>query len=85
MIRRYLQRRRFMREHGWTHAHLSEYIDEELTPEERQRLEEHVSMCPQCRRVLATLRRTVESLMGLGEEPRPGVADGVIQRLRSEH
>jgi anti-sigma factor RsiW len=85
MIRRLLQRRRFMREHDWAHARLSEYVDEELSTEERQRLEEHVSMCPQCRRVLATLRRTVESLMGLGDEPGPGVADGVIQRLRSEH
>ncbi len=85
MIRRLFKRRRFMREHDWSHAHLSEYLDEELTAEERQRLEEHVRMCPQCRRVLATLRRTVESLMGLGDEPRPGVADGVIQRLRSEH
>ncbi len=85
MIRRLLQRRRFMREHDWTHAHLSEYIDEGLSPEERRRLEEHVSMCPQCRRVLATLRRTLEGLMGLGDEPHPSVADGVIQRLRGEH
>jgi anti-sigma factor RsiW len=85
MIRRFLQRRRFMREHDWTHAHLSEYLDEDLSPEERRRVEEHVSMCPQCRRVLATLRRTVESLMGLGEEARPGLSDGVIERLRSEH
>jgi anti-sigma factor RsiW len=85
MIRRLLQRRRFMREHDWTHARLSEYLDEDLSPEERERLEEHVSMCPQCRRVLATLRRTVEGLMGLGQEPHPGVAEGVIQRLRSEH
>jgi anti-sigma factor RsiW len=85
MIRRLLRRRAFMREHDWTHAHLSEYIDEELDSEERRRLEEHVSMCPQCRRVLATLRKTVEGLVGLGEESRPGVAEGVIQRLRSEH
>jgi anti-sigma factor RsiW len=85
MIRRLLQRRRFMREHEWTHARLSEYIDEELSPEERRRVEEHVGVCPQCRRVLATLRRTVESLMGLGEERRPGVAEGIIERLRSEH
>jgi anti-sigma factor RsiW len=85
MIRRFLQRRRFMREHDWTHAHLSDYIDEDLGPDERRRVEEHVGMCPQCRRVLATLRRTVEGLMGLGDERQPGVADGVIQRLRSEH
>jgi anti-sigma factor RsiW len=74
-----------MREHDWTHAHLSEYIDEELSAEERRRLEEHVSMCPQCRRVLATLRRTVEGLMGLRDDSRAGIADGVIERLRSEH
>jgi anti-sigma factor RsiW len=85
MIRRFLQRRRFMREHEWSHARLSEYIDEELSSDERRRLEEHVSMCPQCRRVLATLRRTVEGLMGLRDDPRPGVADGVIERLQGEH
>lgn len=84
MIRRLLQRRRFMREHDWTHAHLSEYIDEQLAPDERRRLEAHVGVCPQCRRVLATLRRTVESLMGLGVEQQPSIADGVIQRLRRE-
>ena len=84
MIRRFIRRRRFMREHDWTHARLSQYLDQELSPDERERLEEHVSVCPQCRRVLATLRRTVEGLMRLGQEPRPGVAEGVIQRLRSE-
>lgn len=82
MIRRLLGRRRFMREHDWTHAHLSDYLDQELGPEESRRLEDHVSICPQCARVLATLRRTVEGLMGLGDEPRRSVADGVIERLR---
>jgi anti-sigma factor RsiW len=85
MIRRLLQRRRFMREHDWTHAHLSEYLDQELSDEERERIEDHVSMCPHCRRVLRTLRRTLEHLMDLRGEPRPGLADGVIDRLRGEH
>jgi anti-sigma factor RsiW len=82
MIRRMLQRRRFMREHEWTQAHLSDYLDEELSGEERHRVEEHVGMCPQCRRVLATLRRTLEGLAALSAPPRPGVANGVIDRLR---
>jgi anti-sigma factor RsiW len=82
MIRRLLERRRFMREHEWTHAHLSDYLDDDLSSTERERLEEHVGMCPQCRRVLATLRRTLEGLMTLPVEPRPSVADGVIERLR---
>ncbi|MBA3264376.1 MAG: zf-HC2 domain-containing protein [Thermoleophilaceae bacterium] len=84
MIRRLLERRRYMREHNWTHAHLSEYLDQDLSPAERERVEEHVSICPHCRRVLRTLRRTLESLMDLHGEPRPGLADGVIDRLRGE-
>jgi anti-sigma factor RsiW len=84
MIRRLLQRRRYMREHKWTHAHLSDYLDEDLSPEERERVEDHVGVCPHCRRVLRTLRRTLESLMDLSAEPHPRVADGVIERLRRE-
>jgi predicted anti-sigma-YlaC factor YlaD len=82
MIRRLIQRRRFMREHKWTHAHLSDYLDDGLSRPERDRVEEHVGMCPQCRRVLRTLRRTLEHLMDLPVELRPSVADGVIERLR---
>ena len=84
MIRRLLARRRYMREHRWTHAHLSEYLDGELGAPERQRVEEHVGVCPHCRRVLRTLRRTLEGLMELSRDPRPDVADGVIDRLRGE-
>jgi anti-sigma factor RsiW len=85
MIRRLLERRRYMREHRWTHTHLSDYVDDDLSAPERERVEEHVGMCPHCRRVLRTLRRTLESLMDLSSEPRPGLADGVIDRLRGEH
>jgi anti-sigma factor RsiW len=84
MIRRLLQRRRYMREHSWTHAHLSDYLDDDLSPAERERVEEHVGMCPHCTRVLRTLRRMLESLMELPPEPHPSVADGVIRRLRDE-
>jgi anti-sigma factor RsiW len=84
MIRRFLARYRYMREHRWTHAHLSEYLDAELVPDEITRVEEHVSLCPHCQRVLATLRRTLEGLRSLRAEPEPGVADGVIERLRDE-
>jgi predicted anti-sigma-YlaC factor YlaD len=84
MIRRFLQRRRFMREHRWTHAHLSEYLDEDLGSAERGRVEEHVGLCPQCRRVLATLRRTLVDLAELGAPRRPDLADGIIERLRDQ-
>jgi anti-sigma factor RsiW len=84
MIRRLIAKRRYMREHRWTHAHLSEYIDEELRPAEAARVEAHVGICPQCRRVLATLRRTLEGLRSLREESRAGIAEGVIERLQHE-
>jgi anti-sigma factor RsiW len=85
MIRKFLAKRRYMREHRWTHAHLSEYVDAELRPAEVARVEAHVGICPHCHRVLATLRRTLQGLRSLGEEERPGVAEGVIDRLRHEH
>jgi anti-sigma factor RsiW len=84
MIRRFLAHRRYMREHRWTHAHLSAYLDRELASGETARVEEHVSICPHCRRVLATLRRTVKSLASLRPEAQPSVAEGVIDRLRDE-
>jgi anti-sigma factor RsiW len=84
VIRRFLQRRRFMREHRWTHAHLSDYLDQGLAPEDRERVEEHVVLCPQCRRVLATLRRTLAGLRELGAPRRPDLADGIIERLRDQ-
>jgi anti-sigma factor RsiW len=70
-----------MREHRWTHAHFSDYVDEELTASERERLEEHVGLCPQCRRVLATLWRTLASLRELGSPPPPDLKDAIVERL----
>jgi anti-sigma factor RsiW len=84
MIRRLLARRNFMREHRWTHAHLSGYLDGELATDERERVEAHARICPQCGRVLATLRRTVEGLRELTARPRREVAEGAIRRLREE-
>jgi anti-sigma factor RsiW len=84
MIRRVVAKRRYMREHRWTHAHLSEYVDRELGPGEVARVEAHVGICPNCRRVLATLRRTLEAFRSLRNEARDGLADSVIDRLRHE-
>jgi len=74
-----------MGEHRWTHAHLSDYLDSELDEGARVRVEDHVTLCPDCHRVLATLRRTMEGLRSIGADPgRESVATGVIDRLRSE-
>lgn len=82
---RILRKRRFMRDHAWTHEHLSGYIDDELGDRERERVEKHIGMCPQCRRVLATLRRTLAGLGSLmSPPPPPGLADSVIGRLNEQ-
>jgi len=80
-----IARMRFMREHRWTHAHLSGYLDRELSADASVRVTEHAGVCPDCHRVLATLRRTLAGLRQMAAEPTPaGVADTVIGRLRRE-
>ena len=84
MIRGYLAKRRFTREHRWTQAHLSAYLDDDLRPHEHARASAHIGRCPECERVLRTLRRTVEALMALRGASADSVAPSVIERLRSE-
>ena len=74
-----------MGEHRWTQAHLSDYLDSELDEGASERVENHVTLCPECHRVLATLRRTMEGLRSIGvDQGRESVATGVINRFRSE-
>jgi anti-sigma factor RsiW len=84
VIRALLERRRFMRDHRWTQARLSDYLDGDLHDADRERLERHVHWCPECRRVLDTLRRTLKELMELRATPGESIAPGVIDRLRRE-
>jgi anti-sigma factor RsiW len=81
---RRLRMMHFHREHRWTQGHLSDYVDDELGARERDRVERHVGMCPECRRALATLKRTLAALMGLRDEAPADIADTVIARLRTE-
>jgi anti-sigma factor RsiW len=73
---------RFVRDHRFAHAHASDYLDGELGPAERRRVERHTSVCPKCRQALESLRRTLTALRGLRSERRDDVAAGVIDRLR---
>jgi len=75
---------RLMVDHRFTKARASEYLDDDLSPAGRRRVERHASVCPQCRQLLASLRRMLDGLGGLGGPPRPGTVDGVVERLRRE-
>ncbi|MGH2968254.1 MAG: anti-sigma factor family protein [Solirubrobacteraceae bacterium] len=78
----------FMRDHMWTRRHVHEYLDGELDAHARERVEHHTHLCPKCRLMVAALRRTLEGLRGLRQQPPPSpavrISDSVIARLRQE-
>lgn len=59
---------------------LSAHLDRELAPEERNRVEEHLGACSDCRRELDGLRRTVERLRDLERLAPPEIIGSQIRR-----
>jgi len=51
--------------HARTQAAFSGYLDGELPPEERQKVDQHLGTCIQCRTELQRFRTTVQRLGGL--------------------
>lgn len=80
----WFSKRRFMREHKWTNAQLSGYLDQELSADANARVHDHVGKCPECQRVLASLKKTLAAIRGLGRRPSTTLADKVILRLHEE-
>jgi anti-sigma factor RsiW len=52
-------------------AQMSDYLDGELEADAAASVARHVRWCPNCRRMLENLRRTVGGLRALGEMPTP--------------
>jgi anti-sigma factor RsiW len=63
---------------------LSQYLDGELAPAERDALESHLHRCAHCERVLVSLERTVGALATMRAAARPGLADTIIAAIPSE-
>ena len=53
-------------------ARLSEYLDGDLTPENRRELEEHLCGCAPCVEFVESLRRTVDLCRHYEPESQPG-------------
>jgi len=53
---------RFRPDHKFIQNNLSAYLDQRLTPRQKERVERHLAECPACRQKLATLRSTVALL-----------------------
>lgn len=50
---------------------ITDYTEGRLSPAERRRFEEHISICPPCRSFLDQMRKTVEAVGALREEDVP--------------
>lgn len=66
MMRTVLHRARFWLDHRWAPAHMSDYLDAELSSPRGLRLERHVGECEACRRLLGGLRAMLGVLHSLG-------------------
>lgn len=71
-----LSQLRFWRDHRWAPDRMSAYLDAELAPRGRERMQRHVSECPECRRLLAGLGLVVDGLRSL---PSPESDTGAVQ------
>lgn len=56
---------------GEVRAQMSDYLDGELDDRTAARVARHTRWCPNCRRMLQNLRRTIGGLHALGEKPGP--------------
>jgi anti-sigma factor RsiW len=50
-------------------AQMSDYLEDELDAGAAAGVERHVRWCPNCRKMLENLRRTVGGLRALGDQP----------------
>ena len=63
-------------------ALMSDYLDGELAPQQRKRLERHVRFCERCHTVLANLRQTLSRLHALQtSEPAAAADDALTDRI----
>lgn len=80
-----MQRLRAWVDHRWAAKRIPRFVDDDLPPRQQRRLAAHERICPDCHRLIATLRATIARLRGLPAPERPPdselVATAVAERI----
>jgi anti-sigma factor ChrR (cupin superfamily) len=74
------------RDHRWSRPRYSDFLEGELPSREERRLAEHVELCPECARLIATLEVLLGILPSLRLPPTAAlaVAQQTAERVRAQ-
>ena len=69
-------------DHQWSQQHLSHYVEGELRPRARHRLDRHARECVDCGRGIRAMRALVHGFQGLGGLAGVGEPVTIFDRVR---
>ena len=69
-------------DHQWSQQHLSHYVEGDLAPRARRRLDRHAGGCVECGRGLRAVRAMLRALAGAAAEDTRAPA-GILDRARA--
>lgn len=81
MARGLRQRLRFSSDHRWVPRRVSEYLEGDLDPSGRGRVERHTRDCPECDELLRELETMVAALGSMRGSAGPDIAAAVLARV----
>jgi len=70
-------------EHQWSQRHLSHYVDGDLSPRGRRRLDRHARGCADCGLGIRAMRALVYAMGGLGGPAGVRAPATIFDRVRS--
>ena len=70
-------------DHEWSQQHLSHYVEGDLSPRARRRLDRHARDCVDCGRGIRAMRALVYAVHGLGGLAGVRAPETIFDRVRS--
>jgi len=70
-------------DHQWSQQHLSHYVEGDLRPRARRRLDRHALGCVDCGRGIRAMRALVSTAHGLGALAGVHAPETIFDRIRS--